>query len=219
MDDTFTPPPENLPGSHTSNYKVYTEVVEKHLAKFPDSLTGLSDLASDYVFWSPAAAYIYGELSDQIFTDYLTQYGQKVDFIYYKFQSQLFDKMTTKNFNKDWNYVLWFTRKEHWNSLVTHLCQSVMIDNVRQRVTKFAHQKLSIPDPLAIDRKNFATIKPIEVFHIAVQGSHRVVALDLDRYERFPETLPKLTFYDPDDRCKLIAASVFNEQRLPTLDE
>ena len=120
--------------------------VPKYQVKF-ERAGKLADIPG-YVWYSPAAIYIWGRYSEVNLSDLVQQKDVKI--FLYKFDRPIF-KGFTVNGDAGWNHTLWAAREDEWAKIYNTVLETVQFDIPNKRLYQYALQKLTIYDPLHVD--------------------------------------------------------------------
>lgn len=120
--------------------------VPKYQVKF-ERAGKLADIPG-YVWYSPAAIYIWGRYSEVNLSDLVQQKDVKI--FWYKFDRPIF-KGFTVNGDAGWNHTLWAAREDEWAKIYNTVLETVQFDIPNKRLYQYALQKLTIYDPLHVD--------------------------------------------------------------------
>jgi len=122
--------------------------VPKYQVKF-ERAEKLDDVPG-YVWYSPAAIYIWGRYSEVNLSDLVQQHDAKI--FWYKFDKPIF-KGFEVNGDAGWNHTLWAAPEDQWKKIYDTVLETVQFDIPRQRLYQYALQTLTIHDPLSVDAK------------------------------------------------------------------
>lgn len=156
---------------------------------------GKLDDVPGYVWYTPAALYLWGRYSDNNLSDLVQQHNLRV--FWYKFDKPIFSGFT---FNDDtsWNHVLWASSTEQWDKLVDGMLETVQFDIQNSKLYQYALQKLTIYDPLSVDVQLVVSdlIPTKQVHAFAVLSSERQYAFDVRKKD--VRLLPSVSSFKPD---------------------
>ena len=148
-----------------------------------------------YVWYTPAALYLWGRYTDTNLADLVQQHNLKI--FWYKFEKPVFNGF---KFNDDpsWNHVLWASSVEQWGSLVDGMLESVQFDIQNSKLYQYALQQLTIYDPLAVDvQRVVSSLTPtVKVHAFAVLSNEQQYAFDVRNKD--VRLLPSVSSFKPD---------------------
>lgn len=171
----------------------------------------LSELESDFVFFSPAMLYISGCFSDAIWIDLQKRMNARLELYHYKFNTQIFDGLLTRSGDRAWNYVLWAARKHQWQDIVGWVVSTVITDLDSKQALMFGEQDVVILDPLASDKKSLTvTRSTVSAFGLKyVKESYLL--------EEHP-VRPYLKKFPPDPRVKEYVNILVDRKKNPLVN-
>jgi len=120
--------------------------VPKYQVKF-ERAGGLDDIPG-YIWYSPAAIYLWGRYSDVNLSDLVREHDSKI--FWYKFEKPVF-KGFTVNGDPAWNHTLWAAQEDQWKDIYDTILESVQFDIPNKRLYQYALQELPVYDPLSVD--------------------------------------------------------------------
>lgn len=133
--------------------------------------------------FTPAALYLHGGWTDQLWCDYMAAQGDVV-FYHDRFGSKIFSGLELGS-DSDWNYVLWAVERRYWESLVNFCCSIVTVGQRLGPWRGVGLQYLRVLDPLNL-------VNPTQTMTVGafgVRGPNRCLA--------FTQALfPRLQLFD-----------------------
>lgn len=137
----------------------------------------LTELLTEYVFFTPAVLYLYGGFCDAPLADFVAAYPG-TEFYYHKFSKALFTGLDARsNGDKSWNYVLWAIRREYWDAFSAWLISTTLTYEEDKMVARIGEQALTVADPLANTLVYGAVVTRVPVTAFGIRGSKYVAAL------------------------------------------
>lgn len=181
---------------------------------FPERAEALHYTQERFVYWSPAALFLYGGFRVDMLADFNQTCGVDLSYYHHRFDSAIFDGLHSRDGNRDWNHVLWAVDKEHWPGLLDHLCSLTLMNRQSTSVVKYAMQEIHVTDPIATGKVLSASSLPVMPVHFfGVKTNHWTAAIDLETRSHLLQ-LPALRFFDPDPGCKMYADMLYDKQQL-----
>jgi hypothetical protein len=166
--------------------------VAKYQIKFSNAAK-LSDVPG-YVWYSPAALYLWGRFTEKNLSDLVAKYDFKI--FWYRFERPIFSGF---EFNQDssWNSLLWAAEEEVFPKIVDGILETVQFDLDRDLLYQYALQKLKIYDPLNTDISKFVGPKTpiVEINAFAVLSNLRQCAFPV---KGNTAAVPRMVSYPPD---------------------
>lgn len=160
-----------------------------------------------YVWYTPAALYLYGRYTDTNLADLVQLHNLKI--FWYKFEKPIFNGF---KFNEDssWNHVLWAASTEQWGKLVDGILESVQFDLKNSKLYQYALQQLTIYDPLAVDvQRVVSSLTPtVKVHAFAVLSNEKQYAFDVRNKD--VRLLPAVSSFKPDPLHVMAAQRLFS---------
>jgi hypothetical protein len=160
-------------------YELKSARVPKYRVKFEGAYQ-LSDVPG-YVWFSPAAIYLWGAFTDAQLYDVLeNQPGIK--FFWYTFDRPVFDSFKVGD-DTGWDHTLWAVSAENWAGFVDRMLEMALMDSKREAICTYALQSLTLIDPLFSDKKSIVsrTTPSVTVYSFAVLTSkHQIAFTKLD---------------------------------------
>lgn len=174
---------------------------------------GKLDDIPGYVWYTPAALYLWGRYTDNNLSDLVHQHNLKI--FWYKFEKPIFSGFTFNN-DPSWNHVLWASSVDQWNKLLDGILESVQFDIQNSKLYQYALQQLTIYDPLAVDvQRVMSTQTPtVKVNAFAVLSNERQYAFDVRNKDVW--LLPAVSSFKPDPLHVTAARRLFS---LPELNQ
>lgn len=106
--------------------------------------------AQGYVWFSPAAIYLWGQFSDQDLFDYYAK--SEVKILWYKFEKPIFSGLQ-RDLDSSWNHALWAVSEQDWRPLSDFILEILKVDTARKMIFNYGIQEFSVIDPLVADKK------------------------------------------------------------------
>lgn len=164
----------------------------------------LTELAEEFVFFTPAVPYLYGGMTDAPLGDFRQQYGQPADVYHYRFQHRLFRGLDAPCGDADWNYALWAVRRPVWPALLDFYLSIMMLDPAARTAAQIACTEVEVVDSLALTT---CAVSPrlVRVTALGIDGSggQLAVAPSAD-VVRQP---PRLVRLPPSEKMRTLAAA------------
>jgi hypothetical protein len=175
------------------------------LRKYPLRVGGaesLTALLGEHVFFTPAALYLHGGLTDGPLIDFIYEVRENVRFYYKKFNRPVFRGLED-GADSDWNHVLWAVSREHWEALARFMLSVTLFYPDERRLARFAEQELVVLDPLSLDRSVLwrPDLPVLPVSALGVNASDFRMAFD-----QGPNLLmdtPSLRRHPPDEETRI----------------
>ena len=160
-----------------------------------------------YVWYTPAALYLWGRYTDNNLSDLVQLHNLKI--FWYKFEKPIFNGF---KFNEDpsWNHVLWAASAEQWGKLVDGILESVQFDLKNSKLYQYALQELTIYDPLSVDSKLVVSDSTpiVKVNAFAVLSNEKQYAFDVRNKD--VRLLPSVSSFKPDPIHVMAAQRLFS---------
>lgn len=130
-----------------------------------------------WVFFTPALLYLRGNFSDAILGEFVDE-NPGAEFCWYVSRWKLFSGLVTGTGDDKWNYALWAIERRFWNPFKLFLTTAALVDPGRRFVVRYGYNELTVPDPLAADRRGMVLPnETVTVGAFGVDASDRIVAL------------------------------------------
>tara|TARA_R110000751_G_scaffold1985_5_gene7586 strand:- start:771 stop:1502 length:732 start_codon:yes stop_codon:yes gene_type:complete len=180
--------------------------VPKYQIKFKNA-NRLSDI-DGMVWYTPAALYAWGQFTDTQLSDIVMR--KDVQVFWYKF-----DKPVFKNFGTGWDNLLWAAKEEDWSTLVNSILEVVQFDIEEKLLYQYAMQKISILDPLSVDKERIvtSTTPEVDVNVFAVMSNTGQMAIDLKAKQK-KGSVPGMSLFKPDPLHVKAANMLFRKEKL-----
>lgn len=156
-------------------YKFRPFRVPKYRIEF-ERASQLADIPG-YVWYSPAAIYVWGRYSEINLADLVQQTDAKI--FWYKFDKPIFKGFTVRG-DPSWNHTLWAAREDEWKKIYDIVLETVQFDIPNKRLYQYALQKLVVYDPLHVDKNRVVlqSTPKVEVNAFAVLSNVGQYAFD-----------------------------------------
>lgn len=173
----------------------------------------LSDVPG-YVWYSPAALYLWGAFTEQNLADVVQQ--TQARFFWYHFERPIFTGLDLGS-DVGWNHVLWAASESEWPKIRDLILEVVQISLETKQLCQYALQSLRILDPLAMDHKKLVTGTPptVDIKVFAVLSNQWQYAVDLKRGFD-PARVPRFSSFPPASLHTRAATRLFS---LPNLTQ
>jgi len=187
-----------------SYYELRPAKAPKYKVKFEGAGT-LTDIPG-YVWFSPAALYLWGKFTDVQLSDIMTR--KDVAVFWYKFDKPIFKGFTAYG-DVAWNHTLWAVAEDKWDRFVDAMLELIMLDRDSKTVFSYALQYLTVLDPLYVDRKVLVDGRAPRtvVGYFAVLTNKYQVAFD--KLSLSPGELPQVKTLRPDRANSRVAANIY----------
>lgn len=173
---------------------------------------GLAALAGPLAFFTPALLYLRGRFSDAQVEDFLAEHGGDVVFYRRSFSRPVFAGLEGPGGDPHWNHTLWALRSEHWDAFESYALSVKLLDTPRRRMYGVGAQRLSVLDPLFLDRvavvPEGVPLLPLVAFGVSGNASAWALRFDPDR----PWLTPSAVRLPPDPGAAAFAEDVFRER-------
>ena len=196
-------------GSHSYVQYVERGPVPKHKMRFDTSIKSLHVLTEKFTFFTPAIAYIYGKLQENILWDFVSSQSEPVHLCFATFDKPVFQGLEI-NSDVFWNHALWAIDNKQWPTFLTHMCQAVLVDHDTKTVYRYGSHEFQIVDPLKYDNglvTDMQTVTQIQVHSIGVASSKYSITLVQDT----PLAPPKLKRFPADTKSCQYAEVCFKK--------
>lgn len=197
-------------------YVVHSEFVPKPSLTLPASLQSLAALQAEYVLFTPALPYLYGQLQDAVLLDHVNRCGDP-GLAVLRFDVALFSGLETPSGDADWNRSLWVVRQDAWPKFVDTLLTVANVDSQRRRVYRFGLQELQVADPLPSLVVSTTALPSVAIHAFGVRTNLWTLAFEpagafglTPRVRRWPPAPDCVRFatvlFDRDDPAAALAA-------------
>jgi len=184
---------------------------EQRVPKYPmdfgqaDSL----DSFSNYQFFTPAILYLLGGFQDQSWAQMMLDLDQDLTLMFHRFDRPVFSGITAPDGDKEWNYVLWATTQEEWQSIESYLLSMVFMDKPNRRMHKVGAQDVTVYDPLHLQKHRMLQppFPTTDVVVLGINGNHACIGMDPN--QRTELGLPKLGRFPPQPKIIKFADTLF----------
>lgn len=162
---------QNDPGVDDKFYRFKSFRVPKYRIKF-ESAGKLADIGG-YTWYTPASLYLWGQFTETNLAEIISREDIKV--FWYKFDKPIFS-----HFGNDWDHILWAAADEDWPKIVEGVLETVQFDIPNKLLYQYALQKLTILDPLTVDKDRvvLSTTPHSQVHAFAVLSNQSQFAFD-----------------------------------------
>lgn len=163
----------------------------------------LTEMVRDFTFFTPAALYLFGGMTDEPLGDFRQQYGQPVDVFHFKFQHHLFRGLTTPCGDDDWNRVLWAVRAQFWPALRDFYLSIMLLSPQDKTASQVAYTEVDVVDSLALTNNIISKTPTISVAAFGIDGTQAQMA-----FKPSADPLnkpPRLMRYPPSEAMKRMA--------------
>lgn len=156
----------------------------------------LSDVPG-YVWYSPAALYLWGKYSDTHLSDMVQRFDAK--FFWYRFNRPLFKGLEVAG-DAAWNHTLWAAPENMWDKILDAVLETVQFDIPLKLLFQYALQSMEIVDPLYVDHQaTVTTLTPtLRVKLFAVLSNERQYAFDTSKGFTLG-AVPRIVSFKPSD--------------------
>ncbi len=145
----------------TTPYKPWSKSVvaggvslgEKFLPKrlLPVGAAGsLAEMSGDFAFFTPAALYLYAQMTDEPLGDFQHSIGSTESFYHFRFPHPLFSGLTTPCGDADWNHVLWAVERPVWDRFRDFYLSIMLLDPAARTAAQVAYTDVEVLDSLAL---------------------------------------------------------------------
>lgn len=173
------PLPKSPPQLKVDNFYEFRDFrVPKYRIEFKGAHK-LSDVPG-YVWYTPAMLYLWGQYTDSNLADMVSQFSPK--FFWYQFSRPIF-KGLELNGDRAWNHTLWAAKEDEWPKIVDHVLETVQLNLNTQRVFQYALQKLTVVDPLQLEKQATVTTSSsrFDIRSFAVLSNERQCAFNTSK--------------------------------------
>lgn len=169
----------------------------------------LSDIQG-YVWYTPAAIYLWGQYSEVNLADLVRQHNSKI--FWYTFDKPIFSGFG--HYGDAWNHTLWAASVEDWENIVNTVLETVQFDIPSKRLYQYALQKLKIYDPLSMDtRKVLTPATPcVDISAFAVLSNEKQFAFDVRKLDM--RITPSMVCFKPSKIHMEAAVTLFKREGL-----
>jgi hypothetical protein len=134
----------------------------------------LTELGDEYAFFTPAILYLYARFRDAPLADFVYMVRRDCKFYFRKFDKPVFAGLEARS-NKDpaWNFALWAVKREHWQPFSDWMVSLTLTYADTESVCAVGEQRLTVLDPLAVDRSPLwhVDLPQVEVTAFGVNGN------------------------------------------------
>lgn len=165
----------------------------------------------DYVWYSPAAIYIWGRYSEVNLSDLVRETEAQI--FWYRFDKPIFKGFTVRG-DPGWNHTLWAAREDQWKKIYDTVLETVQFDIPNKRLYQYALQKLTIYDPLHVDtnRVLLQSTPKVEINAFAVLSNVGQYAFDTRKQD--VRAQPHVVTFKPDKIHVNAAKRLFEDEKL-----
>jgi hypothetical protein len=166
-------------------------------------------MTAEYTFFTPAVLYLYGCFADAILIDLMRELGREVPLYHRRFAHPIFRGLELPDGDADWNHVLWACRPADYEPLSTFLISLTLALSRNRVILCYGEQKLSVVDPLALERKGVYHdgLPWLDIYAFGINGSAGRVAFR--QTGRSPAELPRLVRLEADGEIRASARALF----------
>jgi len=183
--------------------------VPKYQIKF-ERAGRLADIPG-YVWYSPAAIYIWGRYSEVNLSDLVRETDAKI--FWYKFDKPIFRGFDVRG-DPSWNHTLWAAQEDQWKQIVETILETVQFDIPNKRLYQYALQQFLIYDPLYVDKSRvlLQSTPKVEVNTFAVLSNAGQYAFDTRKQD--VKAQPGVVTFKPDKIHVNAAKRLFEDEKL-----
>lgn len=168
----------------------------------------LTELAKEYVFFSPGLLYTHGGLDRDPVQEFVNESPDDVQVAVMRFDKPLFNGLRFADGRIDWNHMLLVAERGQWDALRKALGTVGIIDSKKKIFYRSVTTSVVIADPVIMDK---ATVIPhpipeVEVIVFALDGNTRQVLVAQ------PQTLlgtPSVVIKNPQKETAEFAKRLF----------
>lgn len=176
------------------------------------SARSLTDL-SEYVFFTPAVLYLWGDFYDGPLLDFMWERRENVKLYYKIFRCPVFRGLCTPGGPKEWNHVLWAVRRDQWQPLCDFLLTISLSFSEEKRLVRYGERSVRIDDPLAVDASALigGCFPRVSVTAFGVISSQGQVVLKEPTVSAYSAeaSLPGVVFLPPSAEAQVEARALY----------
>ena len=209
-------------GVTTSLADTYDKAVKIHSARFSQAAS-LTELATEYVFFTHAALFCYGkwpEEQDPLIHYIIETAGKSVP-INVQLPTPVFKFLDVKDesgkvTSQHWNSTIAVCRKDEWPGLFSFMSKVAGVDRNKKRFVACTFQKIPIVDVLAMDRMTTlpSQIPYVDCYCLAV-FTNKFTAKFGPEYRKTAWDPVPLVYGSPDPKVVRLSKAILAEQPIP----
>lgn len=168
----------------------------------------LSDLAKDFVFFTPGLLFTHGELDRDPVQEFMNEAEGDPQIALLSFNRPVWDGFQFKDGRRDWNHKLLGIERARWPALLQFLGGVGILDSNAKTFYRALPFSIMIVDPVIADRASVlpAPVPMVEVVVFGLDGNKRKVLVNQTGAPGMQ--LPRVVTFSPDQRTVKFAKAL-----------